>query len=192
MKPATIILALIVLSIGIFVILRARGKAPLRNQSAQKQAHPEMYLDMRNAALHGSRSAFGLDAVASSDQPWGVLMEIGFPEGSATVVAFSDGSASIYLSSGGGSIGGIGHANIRKAAQAMVSLSTKFLPTMTETKKFPLPTDGQTIFYVLTDAGVLAASAPEADLGEQRHALSPLFYAGQEIITQYRLIEGKK
>jgi hypothetical protein len=81
---------------------------------------------------------------------------------------------------------------IRKAAQAMVSLAAKFQPQMVATKTFPLPNSGQTIFYVLTDAGVFTASAPENDLGEQRHMLSPLFYAGQEVITQYRLFEMHK
>ena len=74
----------------------------------------------------------------------------------------------------------------------MVALAAKFQPQMTATTAFPLPTKGQTVFYALTDAGVFTAGAPEEDLGEQRHSLSPLFYAGQEVITQYRLIEEHK
>jgi len=146
---------------------------------------------MRDAALRASRATFGLEATASPRQPWGVLMETGFPEGSATVIALSDGNASIYLSSGGGSIGGIGHAGIRKAAQEMVALAAQFLPQMETTTTYPLPTNGQTIFYILTDAGVFTANAAEVDLGEQRHALSGLFYAGQDVLTQYRLIEER-
>ena len=118
-------------------------------------------------------------------------MEIGYPEGSATIVALIDGSASIYLSSGGGSIGGGAHETIRKVAIDMVKMARKYLPQMAASKDFPLPKNGQTIFYVLTDAGVFTASAKEDDLGEAKHVLSPLFYAGQEVITQYRLIEEK-
>ena len=51
----------------------------------------------------------------------------------------------------------------------------------------PLPTRGQTIFYLRTDTDVFSAQAPERELGERRHVLSPLFYAGQDVITQYRL-----
>src|SRR5687767_10439095 len=65
-------------------------------------------LGLRNQALQGTPTAFGLEAPSSPTQPWGVLMETGFPEGWYSLVALSDGSASIYLSSGGGSIGGAG------------------------------------------------------------------------------------
>ena len=162
------------------------------------EAEPEQgarraaFADLRKQALSGSRSAFGLGAPASRTTPWGVVMETGFSEGSFTLVALSDGSASIYLSSGGGSIGGEAHESIRRAAQAMVVLAAKFQSQAKPTKDFPLPKDAQTIFYVLTDAGVFTASAPEEDLGEERHPWSPLFHAGHELITRYRTIEERR
>jgi hypothetical protein len=192
MKPLLFILAFVAVAVGVWLTLRTRGNTTPPNQTPTKQVRPEIYREMRDAALRGSRADFGLEGVASPGQPWGVLMEIGFPEGSATVVALSDGNASIYLSSGGGSIGGSGHASIRKAAQAMVALAAQFQPQMTATTTFPLPAKGQTVFYTLTDAVVFTAGASEEDLGEQRHSLSPLFYAGQEVITQYRLIQERK
>jgi hypothetical protein len=192
-KSTFLLLVLIIGVVGLWLIFRNRAtQLPPPNQPALKHARPNVYRDMRDAALHGSRTAFGLSAPAASNQPWGVLMEIGFPEGAATVIALSDGSASIYFSSGGGSIGGIGHESIRKAAQAMVNLVAKFQPQMTTAKEVPLPKNGETIFYALTDGGVFTANAAENDLGEQRHSLSPLFFAGQEVITQYRLVEGRK
>jgi len=71
----------------------------------------------------------------------------------------------------------------------MVALAAKFQQKAIATKEFPPPKDGQTIFYLLTDAGVFTASAREQDLGEERHAWSPLFHAAHEVIGQYRLIE---
>jgi hypothetical protein len=38
--------------------------------------------------------------------------------------------------------------------------------------------------------GVLTADAPEREFGENRHALSPLFYAAQELITEIRTSDG--
>lgn len=158
----------------------------------ERDARKATFADLRMQALTASRSAFGLDATSSPTTPWGVVMETGFAEGSFTLVALSDGSASIYLSSGGGSIGGGAHETIRNAAQAMVTLAAKFQSQAKVTKDFPLPKDGQTTFYLLTDSGVFTASAPEEDLGEERHAWSPLFHAGHEAITQYRTVEERR
>jgi len=44
----------------------------------------------------------------------------------------------------------------------------------------------------LTFAGGLTGEAEEQALGENRHRLSPLFYAGHEVITQLRLIDKER
>ena len=174
---------------GLFSFLFGACSKPKRPETADRQT---VFADLRKQALTGTRASFSLDATATPTTPWGVVMETGFPEGSFTLVAFSDGNASIYLSSGGGSIGGGGHETVRRAAQTMVSIATRFQPQATATKEFPLPNSGQTTFYLLTDSGAFTTTAPEQDLGEERHPWSPLFHAGHEVIGQYRLIEERK
>lgn len=189
---AAIIVVVLVAGIAAWFIIRARTQDRKSSKRDAQQTRREAVSDLRHQALTGTRAAFGLDSVGTATTPWGVVMETGFPEGNFTLVALSDGSASIYLSSGGGSIGGGTHETIRKASQAMVALAAKFQSQAAATKEFPLPKDGQTIFYLLTDAGVFTASASEQDLGEERHAWSPLFHAGHEVIGQYRIIEGRR
>ncbi len=121
-----------------------------------------------------------------------MLMETGYEKGSATVVALADGSASIYLSNGAGFIGGHRHEAIRRAAVALVREAALHVQGMQPTNAFPLPEGGHTAFYVLTDSGVFTGSGSERALGERRHALAPLFHAGQDVITQYRLISENK
>jgi len=116
-------------------------------------------------------------------------MDWGVTEGTATVVAFSDGSASVYLSSGGGFIGGSSHESIRKAAQNMVTIAADFQPSAIATTTYPLPRHAQVIFYFLTDAGIFTANAPQEELSSHRHPLSKLGDAAQNVITQYRLIK---
>ena len=71
-------------------------------------------------------------------------MDWGVEHGTATVVAFSDGSASVYLSNGGGFLGGgESHESVRKAAQKMVSIAAEFQPQTIETKTYPLPQRGE-------------------------------------------------
>jgi hypothetical protein len=119
-------------------------------------------------------------------------METGYGDAQATVIALADGNANIYVSSSGGCIGGISHEAVRSTAKTIVRLAAEYLPQQKPVSSFPLPTKGQTVFYLLTDNGVSSGGAMEAELGEPRHALSRLFSAGQEVITQYRLTEQKK
>lgn len=150
------------------------------------------YLGLRNQVLESSRTALGIPQPSSATEPWGVLMETGYEKASVTVVALADGNASIYLSSGGGFIGGQRYESVRKAAIAMVHEAARHVQAMQPTKSFPLPENGHTVFYVLTDSGVFTGSGSEQALGERRHELAPLFHAGQDVITQYRLINENK
>ena len=150
------------------------------------------YLGLRNQVLESSRTALGIPQPSSATEPWGVLMETGYERGAATVVALADGNASIYLSNGGGFIGGQHHESVRTAATAMVHEAARHVRALQPTTSFPLPEAGRTIFYVLTDSGVLTGSASERALGERRHTLAPLFHAGQDVITRYRLISESK
>lgn len=149
------------------------------------------YSELREQALRGTSSASGLHSSSMSTEPWGILMETGFRDESYTLVALSDGSASIYLSNGGGCIGGRRHENIRNAAQSMVELAARFQPEATATTICDLPKNGRTVFYFLTAAGIFMAEESEEELSGMRHAWSPLFQAGQEVIKQYRVIENQ-
>lgn len=44
----------------------------------------------------------------------------------------------------------------------------------------------------MTKEGIYTAQASENDLGNKRHLLFPLFYAGQNVITQFKLAEEKR
>jgi hypothetical protein len=185
----------------VIVLLFAAGALALRmqqkqNSSAKKQdAVPatrepmETYLGLRNQVLHGSRAQLSLPDRFGPHTPWGILMDFQTSKRSATVMALADGSASIYISNGGGYLGGIGHEAIRKAAEQAVAVAGEFQPQMKLTKDYPLPQQGTVIFYVLTDSGVFTTEASEDDLVNRRLPLSKLYYAGQEIITQFRLLK---
>lgn len=173
---------------------RAASPAPdtdTDNKSAGAgKADPAVYPVMREQALTATRAKYGLPGTLNRLEPWGVVMDIAFQDGgSYTTIAFSDGSASIYLSSGGGFIGGHEREAVNKAARRLVQLAARFQPQLTPTPVFPLPAAGMVTFYVLTDAGVLTGSAPEEELGMQRDPLWPLFHAAHDVITQYRLID---
>jgi hypothetical protein len=162
----------------------------LQTQAAKSPKSPkEVFEGLRGQALKVSRQTIGLPAPPAPSQAWGVVMDWGVANGTVTIVAFSDGNASIYLSSGGGFIGGSSHEAIRNAAKKMVAAAVECQQFAHPTKAYPLPETGAVTFYVLTDDGVLAASASETDLRQHSDPLSSLGEAGQNVITQYRLIQ---
>lgn len=156
-------------------------------QQVQESGNP--FHGLRSQAFSITRTEVGIPPLEKASTPWGVIMEMGYDGATVTLVAFAEGTASIYLSSGGGFIGGGEHQTIRNAAQAFVAAADEFKPQMIATTDFPEPRRGQTIFYLRTDDGVFTAAASEKELGERRHPLAPLFHAAQEVITQYRLID---
>jgi hypothetical protein len=133
-----------------------------------------------------------LAAVAGEDSVWGMLMETEHSGATATLFAVWDGTTSLYLSSGGGMLGGHAHDTVREANAEFLETANRFRQHLRPASAFPLPAMGRVTFYGLTDLGVLTADGAEHDLAHGHHALSALFHAGLKVLTQLRSIsEGK-
>jgi hypothetical protein len=147
-------------------------------------APAEIYTKLRDQAL-----GVTANTLVVTNGVHGLLMETGYPEAVVTLVAMADGAASLYFSNGGGIIGAGEHEGPKVAARSLIAFAAHNLKGFVPTTTTPLPAPGRTRFYVLTDRGILTAEASEADLGENRHALSPLFYSAQELITEMRKVD---
>jgi hypothetical protein len=150
----------------------------------------DMYLSLRERALRTNGQTAGGLPSDPAEQPFGLVADMAFPNGNATVIAMISGAASIYLSSGGGYIGGEGHEAIRKAAKHAVETAREAVAYMHPTKEYPLPEAGQVRFYALTRGGVMSGWASEAKLENSRNPFNKLYAAVQGVITQYRLINS--
>jgi hypothetical protein len=168
--------------IGIAWLIRARAISV--GPKAEGAPSRAVTSELRDRLLKGAPADFSIEP---DGRVWGVLMDTGYPEVVATLVALADGTASIYLSSGGGVIGGGPHENINAAARHLVQMANDFISQMSPASEFPLPGAGRTRFYVLTTEGVVSFEAAEEELGAGSHALSPLFFAGHEVITGLRM-----
>jgi len=147
------------------------------------------------SAYEGLRSqAFSLTAeqAGTNAATYGVLMETGYPEAVVTLVALADGTASLYFSNGGGIIGAGTHKKPAIAAQSLVAFASHNLQLLTQSNFTPLPEPGHTRFYVLTTSGRYTAGAAEADLGENRHVLSPLFHTAHALIYEMSQIDAAR
>jgi hypothetical protein len=152
---------------------------------------PRVYADLRSMAL-------GLDP-ATIRRPDGerwtgaavAVMELGLAGSGATVtiVAIADGTVSMYTSAGGGVIGAGEHAAVRGAGDRFRAVVADSHGLLQRTQTFPLPTEGEVRFHARVGDDRLTAAAPEAQLRNGRHLLSPLYDAGQDLITEIRLAD---
>ena len=149
----------------------------------------QVYMDLRQRALQ--RMPGSLDVELQENQPHGLVMEMGVPNSVVTLACFADGDAGVYYKDGGGMKGGIGHETVRNAAKEAIALSEQVLPRMIQTSNFPLPGQDRVRFYVLTPKGVFTTETGRQSLADQ-NALSPLFYAGQEVVSQMRLVQEQR
>jgi hypothetical protein len=159
---------ILMLALVIIVILVGTGLgawAISRKQKGQDQKPPaDVYITLRSKILNLKHEEI---AAAPSVPPgglWGVVMDWGVANGSATVLALSDGSASIYFSGGGGHIGGGGVPAIRNEAIAAVARGSELRSSMKPATEFPLPGNGEVIFYALTDDGRFTTRGTQDEL----------------------------
>lgn len=155
---------------------------------SENAAPAEVYAGLRRQVLDLRADQLG-DEFAQAPI-LALLMETGYEQAVATLVAVADGTTSLYFSTGGGIIGAGAHESVALASRRWLEEGAAFLGELEPVADPPLPAVGQTQFVAVTNDGLRAAVAPEEDLGRNRHALTPLFYAAQEVITQVRLIEG--
>jgi hypothetical protein len=179
-------IVIVVLVISVWAVGRSRSqKSGGARADDAPSATKNLYSDLRSQILQGSRSKFGIAPTSKPTEPWGVLMDWNEGRMTLTVVAASDGSASLYFSNGGAYLGGKAEEPIRRAAQRAVEVAGETQPLTHATATFPLPQQGEVIFYLLTDSGVFTASTTEGDLNSVSHPLRRLGDAMQDVVRQY-------
>jgi len=95
----------------------------------------------------------------------------------------------MYTSAGGGVIGAGEHAAVRGAGDRFRAVVADSHGLLQRTQTFPLPGEGEVRFHARVGDDRLTAAAPEAQLRTGRHLLSPLYDAGQDLITEIRLAD---
>jgi hypothetical protein len=183
-------LALVV--VGLIAVVRHRNDPHTASSYSSRNdlfslsgGPPNPYRGFRDQALSSEREDLGLPIPRTPTQPWGVVMDWGMTDGTATVVAFSDDTANVYLSTGVVVGGGAHQGPVLKAVDSLMAVAAASQPQFHATTTYPLPPAGQVNFYLLTDSGIFSATASQHDLSTHRHPLSQLADAGQNIINEY-------
>ncbi len=122
---------------------------------------------------------------------WGAVMEMGNGDGVASLVCLADGTSSLYVSTGGGMIGGGAHEAVVHANQVFLDMTQTHLAGMTQGLDHALPAAGRVIIRALTYDGPFTFEAAEDDLGYGRSPLSQVFYAAHGVLTELRLVQER-
>lgn len=144
------------------------------------------YQDLRNLAFSATAEQIGVQIPADQTKIYGVIMDWDIGEGTATLVAFLSGDASLYLSSGGGVIGGSGHDNVNQAATAFVNKAEKYLNKTVKTENTTLPEKDGVKFYFLTNKGKFVGQEQIQNFENNSSQWLELFEEGNKLITEIR------
>jgi hypothetical protein len=142
---------------------------------------------LRKMAFSLTPEQLQLSLPADKTVVYGVIMDWGMDDVTATVVSYQTGDASLYLSSGGGVIGGGQHEKVNKAAREFVSLAQPYLNKAHKTESTPVGRDNEVKFYLLTNKGIYAGQDVMKNFENNTSAWLPLFEQGNKVLTELRL-----
>ncbi len=148
--------------------------------------------ELRSRLFTMDPSQLGIAPQPDLAEVWGVLMETGYPDGPVTLLVIADGTVSLYFPAGGGIIGAGGHRPVWAAGKALLETAEDVLDFFDQLSDHGFPRPGEVRFHILTYGGPRMAGGPEEMVAKGAGPLSVLFWAGQAVITQIRLIEQRR
>ena len=198
----TYIIIIIILAGGLVLgLMGYRNKLSVSNDkqssnnfnSVGKKTHQlkdNPYEELRNKALKVSPKDLGL-SLNENTIVYGVVMDWEMGGAIATTVTYQTGDASLYLSSGGGVIGGGGHKNVNNAAKRFVNLAQTFINVALRTETTPLPEKNSVKFYLLTNKGIYVGQETMNNFENSSSVWLKLFEEGNNVLSELRVISEK-
>jgi hypothetical protein len=170
------------------------NNTPIDNSQTNQSDTPQKvdpannpYNGLRQLALNAETSEIKEFKARNPDKVYGIVMDWDVGSGIATLVAFESGEASLYLSSGGGLIGGGRHENVKKSTEQFISLSQTMLANTTKVDTALLPDKDCVKFYLLTSKGKFVAQEKMGNIENKISKWLPLFEEGNKVISELRI-----
>ena len=166
---------------------------PILDLLRRRRPEPtEAYLDLRSMVFELQPDVAGMAPTPELPRVWGAIVDWAVGDGFATFVAISDGTASMYLSSGGGVIGGGERPAIARAATRLVATVERELDAMAPAAAPVPPQPGVVMYWALTFDGLRSASHAASGPPHDDPSLEALGSAFQEYVRQFRLFEEER
>ena len=196
MKMIYIIVGIILIVGIVFYFTSCRNKAnsnikqTITNQDTSKtkvmQTKENAFERLRNMAFSVTLEQLGITVSSDKTIVYGIIMDWGMDGATATTVSYQTGDASLYLSSGGGVIGGGQHQNVNNAAKQFVKTAQTFLDKTKKTETTPLPEKDVVKFYLLTNKGIFVGQESMTNFENKSSPLLRLFEEGNNLLTELR------
>jgi hypothetical protein len=138
-------------------------------------AEEDVYEELRELFLANSAEELGLDPAVAGLPVWGVLTEVGQPDGAATLVAIADGTTSLYRSSGGAIAGAGAAPGVAQASRALVAAVSEAIEHFTGAAGSVAGRPEMIEFVALTPAGPRGVSGQAQQLMTPDHPLGKVF-----------------
>ena len=172
--------------------IRKLTDASEQERATEQQKQPDNPYDgLRAMALAVTSDQLGLEQFGDKNKVYGIIMDWNLGEGIATVAAYGTGDASLYLSSGGGIIGGGQHQSVKQAVLSYIKLGQNFLNTATRTEETPLPGKNCVRFYFLTNNGTFYAQESMSNIESKHSDRLKLFEEANKVLTELRAVSSK-
>jgi len=198
----TIKISRVILAIGlIYYISGCKNKSAVNNNqltSTQDSSKPKAqeseenaFGDLRKIAFTVTPEQLGISLPTNKTVVYGTIMDWGMNDATASIVTYNTGDASLYLSSGGGVIGGGQHQNVSSAAKNFVSLAQTFLENTTKAEKTTLPSTDEVNFYLLTNKGIYVGMEQMKNIENNSSPWLKLFEEGNNVLAELRKTNGE-
>lgn len=192
----------LILAGGLFFYLKSFKNKPSANdkpvtkeqdtsESDVHQTEENAFEGLRNMAFNATPEQLEISLPPDKTIVYGVVMDWEMGGATATTVSYQTGDASLYLSSGGGFIGGGQHQNVNNAAKQFVSLAQTFLDKTAKTETTSLPLTDEVKFYLLTNNGIFVGQEHIRNFENNSSSLLNLFKEGNNVLTEIRKVSEK-
>jgi hypothetical protein len=169
-----------------FGVFWKRKRDDVPTPKSPQQLSP--FEDLRKLALDSTPALAGWSARPKGRRVYGAILDWGLDSGIATLFALDDGTASLYLSSGGGVIGGGFHESVSQAAKRFLLAFEPFVDRMESDLAAQPPERGSTDLRAMTTEGRFSVRATTDEFGNGRHPMSVVFHSGQDLIAELRQV----
>lgn len=183
------IIALVIVVVAAYFFISRKSSANEQETSVRDhKLEQNPFNDLRNQAFGVTKEQLEL---ADDNEIYGLIMDWDLGDGIMTLITFRTGDASMYLSSGGGVIGGGQHENVRIAVDNYLNTAERFLNSTEQVDHLNLPTTNSVNFYFLTTNGRFLTTEVIDNFENESSKIYGLFNEANNVITELRMTTEK-